>query len=274
MLKLNEPVVCTGKDYNALKELYEICFEDKKAVIDSFFENTLKSEIAIGIFDGEKAVSALYLLKSEICFPCGERKLAFYVYGVSTHPDYRGKGLMKRILDFAKRFAENCGISYLFLVPAETSLFELYEKCGYKTGFFYEEKELLNADFPKSADCCGKTISFDEYRKYIKCNAPTAVLCEGAFKSFFGFKGGEADLVFIENKGFGVYEKNGEEITVYELWGDEKALLPWLFENYPKSKIKLHLPCFKGEGKPYGMYLKLRECEDIENGFFGIPYST
>ncbi len=274
MLKLSEPRVCSVKDYDALKELYEICFEDKKEVVDSFFEKTLKSEIAVGIFQGDKAVSSLYLLKSEIQFPDGEKYPAFYVYAVSTHPDYRGNGLMKKLLNFGEGIAEKNGACYLFLVPAEESLFPLYEKCGYKTGFFYEEKELLNADFPKSADCCEKTISFDDYRKYIKCNVPTAVLCEGAFKSFFGFKGGEAGLVYVENKGFCVYEKNEGQVIVFELRGDENAVLGCLFSSCSEEKIKVFSPCCDGSPKPYGMFLKLRECRDIENGFFGVPYST
>lgn len=258
-----------------MKALYEATFEDTEAVVDSFFENTFPVEAAVGIFEGEKAVSALYLLESEIVFPDGESEKAFYVYAVSTLPEYRSKGLMKKLLSFGVAFAENAGAAGLFLVPAEESLFSLYEKNGYKKAFFYKEKTYYKRDFQSiEPEIKNKQLTFKEYKSLVKCPKPVAVLGEGAFKSFFGFKGGEACLLCLENEGFLVYEKNENCVKVFELWGNEKALLESLFRITDADEIIRRVPCDNGEGVPYGMLCELKKLRNNESMFFGVPYST
>ena len=271
MLKLSEPRLCAEEDLKALRELFELSFDDNPQVTESFFRETFPMERALGIFDGEKAVSALYLLESVLRFPNGEEKKVFYVYGVSTHPDYRGK----RLLSYAVSIAESLEAEGLFLVPAEKTLFSLYEQCGYKTSFVYEEKIVFKDAYKAPFRQCEEGgISFGAYKSFVKSDCPVAVLGKGAFKSFFGFRGRDNGIVFSGKDGFLVFEKNDEGVTVLELWGNGEELIGGLFEKTGVEKISLRLPCNSGEGIPFGMFYDIKKSGIPENAFFGTPYST
>jgi|GEM_PF-1384420 len=112
---------------NELKNLWQMTFLEDSQVIDNFFENIFDSVVTPVIkIDGE-IVSSLFLL------PC---KIGEYngkcVYCAMTKYAHRGKGHMKKLLDFSYDYCKNNKFDFLFLVPAESSLFEYYSKCGFQ----------------------------------------------------------------------------------------------------------------------------------------------
>ncbi len=115
------------KDKKELSSLWQMTFLEDSQVIDYFFDKVFKSVVAPVIkVDGEIA-SALFLL------PC---KIGEYegkcVYCAMTKYPHRGKGYMKELLDFSYDYCLKNGFDFLFLVPAEESLFDYYEKCGFE----------------------------------------------------------------------------------------------------------------------------------------------
>lgn len=54
-----------------------------------------------------------------------------YLYAVMTHPDHRGKGLCRQLLDELHAYLTTNGYSAALLVPAEEALQKMYRKLGY-----------------------------------------------------------------------------------------------------------------------------------------------
>ncbi|MGN1316626.1 MAG: GNAT family N-acetyltransferase [Acutalibacteraceae bacterium] len=262
-------------DYEKLKALWKTAFDDGEESLDAFFKNTVSPERVLAVFHGDTPVSALYMLESEILFH-GKTYFAYYIYGVCTHPDFREKGLMKSLFNRLFEIAAERNVDYLFLVPEEKYLFEVYRKQGFETGFFYSQKTLYKRDFESENEEKADNLTYGEYRKIISRNPrefPVAVLKESTFNSFFSSLSGEVKVIHIKNAGYALVEETAEQLTVFELFGDEKRLLRAVFQNTEKTSVIYR--CKTNENSfPYGMYYKFGNVPKIENGFFGIPYST
>ena len=262
-------------DYENLKFLWQTAFDDSKESLDYFFENTVSPNRVLVVFEEDKPVSALYMLESEII---NEEKTysAYYIYAVITHHEYRGKGLMRSLFEELFRVAKSRDIDYLFLVPEKEYLFEMYEKLGYKNGFSYSEKTLSRKGFDHIENIKTHTLTYENYRKFIKENpkeVPFVILKESTFNSFFNSVSGEVKIVSVENKGYALYEETKEKLTIFELFGNENILLNAVFESTEKEEIK-YRTIANGTPIPYGMFYKINDVPEIRNGFFGIPYSN
>ena len=262
-------------DYENLKALWKTSFDDSKESLDYFFQNTASPERVLAAFKEGKPVSALYMLESEI-IKDNKAYSAYYIYAVCTHPDYRGKGLMKSLFDELFKVAKGRGIDYLFLVPEEEYLFKIYEKLGFKTGFSYSQKNLLKRDINNIKKLKTQNLTYKKYREIIESNlssVPVAVLQESTFNSFFNSVSGEVRTVSVEDEGYALYEETEKELTIFELFGNEKSLLNAVFQNTEKEEI-MYRHISNENPIPYGMYYKLTDSPEIQNGFFGIPYGN
>ena len=89
-----------------------------------------------------------------------------YIYGVGTDMDFRGSGLMSQIMNDIYAHYSKTDILFLYLVPANAGLFNMYEKLGYKTAFYLDKKEI------EITGSCNLNVSSDDfhsdYIKYIK----------------------------------------------------------------------------------------------------------
>ena len=117
----------TIKDKKELSSLWQMTFLEDSAVIEGFFKNIFPSVVTPVIrIDGEIA-SSLFLL------PCSIGKYkGKCVYCAMTKYSERGKGYMKQLLDFSYNYCMENRLDFLFLVPAEKSLFDYYAKCGFE----------------------------------------------------------------------------------------------------------------------------------------------
>ena len=261
-------------EYESLKALWQTAFDDKKESLDFFFRNTVSPERVLAAFDAGEPVSVLYMLESEI-EENEKTHSAYYIYAVCTHPKYRGMGLMKSLFNKLFMVAADRGVDYLFLVPEQEYLFGVYEKLGFKNGFYYSEKEVYKSDYEKLSSKNGE-LTYEDYRKCVsvhKKNVPVATLCESTFNSFFNSQSGEVKTVFCENEGYALFEETENGIVIFELFGNEKLLLSKIFGATEKQSAILR--CVSDENPvPYGMYYILNGAPEIRNGFFGLPYSN
>lgn len=262
-------------EYEKLKALWQTAFDDTKESLDFFFKNSVSPKRVLAVFEEGKSVSALYMLESDILIS-GKTYSAYYIYAVCTHPAYRGKGLMKSLFEELFKVAESRKIAYLFLVPEEEYLFGIYKNLGFKNGFFYSYERVFKKDFNITKNIENTKLTYEAYRKCIFENPkenPVAILKESTFKSFFNSVSGEVKIVFVENEGYALFEETEEQLTVFELFGNENLLLNAVFQDTEKEKIIYRKKADKN-AIPYGMYYKLNDVPEIKNGFFGIPYSN
>ncbi len=269
MQKSYDVKLVTRKDFPALKKLWKTVFGDEQNVIDNFFRKTVPHETAVAVFCGDKPVSSLYALECE-CKIGDETLRAMYIYGVSTFEEYRNQGLMRETLSFIEKYAKEKNFDVLFLVPANETLFSMYEKFGYKTSIFYENSVVQRFDNEENYEY--EPVDYGTYCKYrMKSEYSLFSLKENSFNSFFGSAGNEIKCFSVKNKGYCLYEIEPEKVVVHELFGDKNVLLGEVFKRENVNSLVLR-ECSKKRDVPFGMTKFTDNRDNVTDFFFGVPY--
>ncbi len=259
-------------EYDSLKALWLKCFDDAPSVVDRFFENAVTPENTVALFYDETAVSVLYMVESTIKNN-GVNYKAFYIYAVCTDPDYRGRGLMKKSFDFLFRISKERGVDYLFLVPADESLFTMYKKLGFKNGFYYSKRKVYSKDFVSHSKSY-EELTFEDYiniRNSFSKEINLATLGKNGFKAFLSPESENVKAIKIGNS-YGAFENESGLVIVHEIFGDEESILQCIFNLTKADSLDVRCVPQKGNSEPFGMYLVLSDAPPVENAFFGIPY--
>lgn len=124
-----------------IKALWELCFDDSKEFVEMYFRLRYKKETNVAIESGDEVISALQMIPYPMTF-CKNMVHTSYISGACTHPDFRGKGVMRELLSqtFTKMFHN--GIHFGTLIPAEPWLFDYYARMGFASVFHYSTKEI------------------------------------------------------------------------------------------------------------------------------------
>lgn len=128
-----------------VRQLWKTCFDDDDAFIDLYFRLRYTDKINKVIEEDGKVISALQMIPYPMTF-CGQTVATSYISGACTHPDYRARGAMRRLLQETHRamFAE--GVMFATLIPAEEWLKGYYARSGYATCFHYGlVKKVINS---------------------------------------------------------------------------------------------------------------------------------
>lgn len=110
-----------------LTKLWKLAFGDSEETIEQFFVTAYDPQRCRCIPAGEEIAAALYWLDCE----CRGQKLA-YIYAVATHPDYRGRGLCRALMEDTHRILADRGYAGAVLMPAGETLRQMYGKMGYR----------------------------------------------------------------------------------------------------------------------------------------------
>lgn len=192
----------TEKDINALSRMWQSVFLEEKEVTEYFFEKIFTDVVAPVIRIENEIVSSLFLLDCTI----GEYK-GKCVYCAMTKYTHRGKGYMKKLLDFSYDWCKENGFEFLVLVPAEKSLFKYYSKCGFSP-FGVRRTHTINGEAPENKEKLDykHTLSFDDkVFKYWE----TACIHYGGNKTDFGLVFDNENVIIRNAKGN--FEKIPEE---------------------------------------------------------------
>lgn len=223
------------KDSRQLIELWEICFGDERQYIESFFKAfraTMK--VCVAYFDG-KIVSAIYCLPANVVYGKNAEK-AWYLYAVSTLPEYRKKGYASALLEELKK--EEDGIQCLILTPSSEVNRFFYKKLGFIDGPYCKR-----FDFEYNNQPCGVTL---EERK----DENIFEIREKRLKEVPHISWGEEHIKFAtdgnvffavadgKTVGYFHYEKDGNEILLDEVCVDKKYLDDTLNEACKKFDVK------------------------------------
>lgn len=117
----------SANESSELKNLWLTCFDEDKRAVDLFFKKAIKFTDVYCAKWNDKIVSALYCINANLN---GEK--AHYIFGVATLPEFRCRGIMSDLMEYALNDAIENGYSFSVLFPANDSLYEFYEKFGYK----------------------------------------------------------------------------------------------------------------------------------------------
>lgn len=111
------------------RRLWQLCFGDSDEFLDRYFSLVYREEDVLLAYDGSNAIGHLQF--PELSLSLGEETLpAGYVVAVCTHPDHRGNGIMRPLLQEALRREKARGDVASVLLPAEDWLFRYYTSVG------------------------------------------------------------------------------------------------------------------------------------------------
>lgn len=118
-------------DMEKVKKLYKDVFQDGDKFTDYFFtkEAVLETTVILGGFIDGNIVSVMFLREKKLM--CGRRKMkGMYIYGVATSPEYRGRGCMGKLMEYAIDYCSKHKCDVVYLIPVNE---KIYEKFGFVT---------------------------------------------------------------------------------------------------------------------------------------------
>jgi predicted acetyltransferase len=117
-----------------MARLWQLCFGDPPEYIDHFFEHKFDPSRTLVYRADQRIVSAVYMLPAFICLE-GRHEPVQYIYAVCTHPDYRKRGVMGRMMENACERAAEAGQRFSALLPASDPLYDYYGRLSYRAFF-------------------------------------------------------------------------------------------------------------------------------------------
>lgn len=254
-----------NEELSTYKQLFQDIFSEEESFCDRIF--SAKLDTVFDVRKNGKIQSFLYaipFLAKVDGTPCR----AMYVYGVGTVPSARGKGYMKEVF---QKMEEQFGssVDFYYLVPAEASLFSLYEKIGYKTGFslkktmlFPEKKEHLSYEITEAP----KDFHSD-YLRYI-AHFSTAVI-RSQEDNAFALSDGHYHK--IGTSGF-FWTKDRDIIQIREAYLNSPADLDCFLDFLARKGYQKALFTQPGTLTPYAMVKVVNPA--LENADFSKGYTN
>lgn len=232
-------------DIKSIVSLWNEAFGDGENEIMYFIKNRYKPENTVVCEENGSIVSMLFLLDGQMRIK-GTDYPSYYLYAACTSKEFRGRGLMASLLEFAKSISQKRGYRFICLKPAEESLFDFYKKHGYETVFSQKLLKVSKSDLSGHTD----TINFDTAECYRSRNS--------AYKDFDYFKWDEnaVKFAFNQNKlyngksligceGYALYSQNNSTLYVKEMtFSPRYALnvLSYMVNKNNATEINVILP--------------------------------
>ncbi len=226
-------------DYEAenLKQLWAKVFRDSDEAIDMFFDFHFKPENTAVCIEDNKIVAMFFLLPGKLnnnnCI-----YNSYYLYAACTDKEYRGRGIMKNLIEFAIYESKKRQINYIFLLPAEDSLYGYYENFGFvpiygKTTNVYTFDELDN-----NTQISVEHSYSSDYLYLLRKN-----LC--SHYTYFEWDSTSIDFAVKFNKYYGAkFISNCNGYLLYTIADDKIFVKENTFTNIRESEIAQYI-CFK-----------------------------
>ena len=219
------------KDREDIIFLWNEAFGDDRKPIEFFLDNRCNPQNTVVCEENGKIASMLFLLEGRL-FHKSVNFDAYYLYAAATLKEFRGRGIMKEMLDYAAELSLRRKVDFICLKPAEKSLYDYYKSNGYKTIF------------------STKTVSFDteEIDKIrISSDNESDRFIWDSFATEFAtaqhkLYGGKA--IFSRN-GYCLYTIEDDICSVKDISFTEQCIVEFLKEinnNEPVKQFKITLP--------------------------------
>ena len=114
-------------DIPGLRQLWKLAFGDTDAFLDSFFGTAYSPDRCRLLKIQGTVAAALYWFDCSV-----ENQKTAYVYAVATHPDFRGQGLCRKLMQETHSLLKIQGYDSVVLVPQDTGLRKMYAAMGYR----------------------------------------------------------------------------------------------------------------------------------------------
>lgn len=231
-------------DIEGIIKLWNEAFGDSEKDIKFFLSAHYIPENAVVCEIDGIIVSVLFLIDGEMHIK-GNDYPSYYLYAACTLNEFRGRGIMSEMLEFARSVSEKRNKYFIALKPGEDSLYGYYSKFGYKPAFSKKVAEIVinrqeknensefntGFDFVKLRDCA---LVFFDYFKWNEKSIDFAV-------KHHKYYGGRA---IFNRKGYALYSVENDFFRVKETTFTSISDLKYILdsENLDSITIQVELP--------------------------------
>lgn len=141
----------TEPELPALRALWQVVFGDPAEYIAAFEQAADPCKTALCAFREDGWLAGMLFLLPAVLTLQGAGYEARYVYAVATERSCRGQGVFTALQREAERVALADGAYALTLLPSSPSLYEMYQKFGYRTRFGLSETRVSPMASPVAA---------------------------------------------------------------------------------------------------------------------------
>jgi len=262
-------------DKEALISLYNICFPGEEEYCRRFFDCVWSPEKTLVYRVGDRIVSMLQMF--DLTLYGGSKDYSvYYIFGAATHPDYRGKSIMRELISESERI--NFDKDFAILIAASESLKNFYGKLGYVEGFSYGKETVCSANNFESYEIFDfSKLAFNETVRVIEKmndiylqNTVSKVVYIRSATFLFNELSLRGATVYMNDGSYAVAEFSDDGIVFAECIGKDSVGLAQqvLFDN----GFVEALAYFPGNDISLGMYKQIRCREDIK-GYLNLLFN-
>ena len=119
-------------DTPEIRQLWDEAFPEEPLFNDWFFDCRYRPDTCLVLREN----GIIKAMAQQLCYDIKGMGEVSYIYGAATKREYRGRGLMHRLLEFSFDLDRKRGRAASILIPQSKPLFEFYASLGYKTAFY------------------------------------------------------------------------------------------------------------------------------------------
>lgn len=271
-----------------LAELWSSCFPDAQEDVARFLDQVLRPEYGLVVLQPNGRPAAMLTMLPVMMHTNTNIYKGSYLYGVCTHPDFRGQGYFHQLMERAKEEAKSQNRQFLCLVPEGEKLFSLYRSLGYETLFYRTQKKLDPLDYEdRQVLCTMEEIGEGYYiklRQLYLSGLDLSVQFDGTLQTILyqDLKDAGCRMISVQCRyghGCVVFTQRRDTMEIWEAAMDPTcfySIITPLAQRFGAKQVLLtgH-PCYAGarqELSPYGMYLPLEDKLALPGEKYPQPY--
>lgn len=235
-----------SSDKNQVVSLWNYCFEDGEDFVKYYFENVYDKKNTIIIEENNEVLSALQLNKYKIDLRNTQYDVS-YVVGVSSKPEVRGLGYMKKLMTYTLEELYKNGEKVSLLMAIDYRLYKRYgfDHCYDQIQYNIKTDELSGFRVTsklRKADFEDSKILAEIYKNAMKSLNGYALRDEVYFNRFMKEIESENGYIYIDeaNKSYIAYYIQGDTIFVRELIYNDisslKSMLAYIYNHNTQCK--------------------------------------
>ena len=233
-------------DKNQIVSLWNYCFEDGEDFVKYYFENVYDKKNTIIIEENNEVLSAHQLNKYKIDLRNTQYDVS-YVVGVSSKPEVRGLGYMKKLMTYTLEELYKNGEKVSLLMAIDYRLYKRYgfDHCYDQIQYNIKTDELSGFRVTsklRKADFEDSKILAEIYKNAMKSLNGYALRDEVYFNRFMKEIESENGYIYIDeaNKSYIAYYIQGDTIFVRELIYNDisslKSMLAYIYNHNTQCK--------------------------------------